>query len=266
MLPFPLFACALCSLYTPSATVEIVLEGIPTSIESAQFKWKFSKDFVDTLLVKYDKNNNHKLDSAELKLVQNILEKYISKKNYLTSIEYVSALTKEAVVKKLPINIIDRAFWQDENGLVFLYTISLLQEVAHNDELCFIVKDSEGYFNFLIHSIQSKTDEPFSLESNLYNDIAFIKIVSHASFEANETLAPQATIVPVHIPTAIQTEEALSPVSWIQAHLARMQEGIQEAITALKKRPALQHMHSSSEHHFYMAYCTPRGLGMEKRS
>jgi len=65
-LPYTLFACALCALYTPSATVNITFEGTPTKIETITFEWTFSQDFINTLLVRYDENHNNKLDPKEL--------------------------------------------------------------------------------------------------------------------------------------------------------------------------------------------------------
>jgi len=97
-LPYHLFACALCALYTPSATVKILLDGTPSQIDTATFEWHFSQEFVKTLLERYDDNGNKKIDPDELKHIQIVLENYISKKHYLTSIEYTDNTDKNAAV------------------------------------------------------------------------------------------------------------------------------------------------------------------------
>ena len=73
-LPYQLCACALCALYTPSATVSINLEGTPSQIETITFQWTFSQDFINTLLERYDENHNKKLDPKELERIKVILE------------------------------------------------------------------------------------------------------------------------------------------------------------------------------------------------
>lgn len=116
-LPYQLFACALCSLYTPSATVGITFEGTPTTIETIHFEWIFSQDFINALITRYDTNHNHKLDPDELSRIKIILENYISKKHYLTSMEYVSSASKEANVKKLPMDVISKNFGKIKTNL-----------------------------------------------------------------------------------------------------------------------------------------------------
>jgi len=51
ILPYHLFACALCALYTPSATVNITLEGDASMLKAITFEWHFSQDFIKTLIV-----------------------------------------------------------------------------------------------------------------------------------------------------------------------------------------------------------------------
>lgn len=231
-LPYQLYACALCSLYTPSATVSITLEGTPTKIETVTFQWSFSQDFINTLLERYDENHNKKLDPKELERIKVILENYIAKRHYLTSIEYLSAshLNQEDI-KKLPLKIMSKSFWQEADTLNFRFITSLNQEVTTGDELSFVIEDKEEYFKFLVHTVTHTISEPFSLEFNLFNHIAFTKITSGQAIQPTEQHTEVITPEP-----QVQPKELPPSMSWLQSRLMHMQQNIQEAITTLKEK------------------------------
>jgi len=236
-LPYQLFACALCSLYTPSATVGITFEGTPTTIETIHFEWIFSQDFINALITRYDTNHNHKLDPDELSRIKIILENYISKKHYLTSMEYVSSASKEANVKKLPMDVISKDFWQDKDKLIFSFTTKVHQPIAPNDEFSFDIEDNEGYFIFLIHTVTQKIDTPFAMEVNLSNYVAFARITHTADSQAvvpEPALPTQEVVTPPIITTPLKNPSA--PMSWLQSHLLTMQQNIQNAIASLKDK------------------------------
>lgn len=230
-LPYQLYACALCSLYTPSATVSINVEGTPTKIETVTFQWTFSQDFINTLIERYDENHNKKLDPKELERIKIILENYISKRHYLTSIEYLSVTRpNQEDIKKFPLKIMSKSFWQEADTLNFRFTTLLNQEIATGDELSFVIEDKEEYFKFLVHTVTHTISEPFSLEFNLFNHIAFMKITNGATMPASEPLIKEVT------PPQIQEQPKELPpsMSWLQSRLAYMQQNIQEAIATLK--------------------------------
>lgn len=230
-LPYQLYACALCSLYTPSATVSINLEGTPTKIETVTFQWTFSQDFINTLLERYDENHNKKLDPKELERIKVILENYIAKRHYLTSIEYMSSASTQAEVKKIPIKIVSKSFWQEADTLIFRFTTLAKQEVATGDELSFVIEDKEEYFKFLVHTVTHTISEPFALEFNLFNHIAFTKITN------GQTLQPKEQHTEVITPQPQEQPKELPPsMSWLQSRLMHMQQNIQEAITTLKEK------------------------------
>ena len=234
MLPYQLYACALCSLYTPSATVSINLEGTPTKIETITFQWTFSQDFINTLLERYDENHNKKLDPKELERIKIILENYIAKRHYLTNIEYVSSASAQAEVKKIPLKIVSKSFWQEADTLVFRFTTKVNQDLTTGDELSFVIEDKEEYFKFLVHTVTHTISEPFSLEFNLFNHIAFTKITNGTTTQAKE-LPKEVT------PPQIQEQPKELPpsMSWLQSRLAHMQQNIQEAIATLKVQGTL---------------------------
>jgi len=238
MLPLQLFSCALCALYTPSATVAITMEGTPSKIETVTFEWTFSQDFINSLLERYDENHNNKLDPNEIERIRIILENYISKKNYLTSIEYVSAKDTQADVKKIPIKVQKRDFWQDKESLHFRFTTLVNQEVDAGDEISFVIEDKEEYFKFLIHTVTHTIEKPFAMEFNLFNHIAFTKITTGMPAETNATAiaSPKETINP---PVVEQPKALPAPMSWLQSRLSHMQQNIQEAITTLRDKGTL---------------------------
>lgn len=230
-LPYQLYACALCSLYTPSATVSINLEGTPTKIETITFQWTFSHDFINTLLERYDENHNKKLDPKELERIKVILENYIAKRHYLTNIEYVSSASAQAEVKKIPLKIMSKSFWQEADTLIFRFTTLAKQEVATGDELSFVIEDKEEYFKFLVHTVTHTISEPFALEYNLFNHIAFTKITN------GTTIQPKEQHTEVITPQPQENPKELPPsMSWLQSRLTHMQQNIQEAITTLKEK------------------------------
>lgn len=235
-LPYQLCACALCALYTPSATVAITMEGSPSKITSISFLWSFSQDFINSLLERYDENHNKKLDPNELERIRIILENYISKKNYLTSIEYVSAKDAQAHVIKIPIKVLQRAFWQEGSALNFRFTTEVNQAVAKGDEISFVIEDKEEYFKFLVHSVTHTIEKPFAMEFNLFNHIAFTKITDGELIQKDAPASPPAKAIPTP-PASVEHPKELPPsLSWLQSRLAHLQQNIQEAMNALKEK------------------------------
>ncbi|WP_263833906.1 nickel/cobalt transporter [Sulfurospirillum oryzae] len=231
MLPYNLFACALCALYTPSATVTITLNGTPSKIETITFEWTFTQDFINTLLTRYDENHNNKLDPKELERVKIILENYIEKRNFLTTIEYLNATQpNQENVKKLPLHVKTKNLFLEGENLIFRFTTKINQEVATGDEISFVFEDKEEYFKFLVHSVTYTIKEPFTLEFNLANHIAFTKITNGIVTQKDTSLAPPKK------EDVEQPKELPPSMSWLQTRLTHTQQTIQNAITTLKEK------------------------------
>lgn len=238
-LPMSLFSCALCALYTPSATVSVSLEGTPNLIRSATFQWHFTQDFITTLVERYDENGNKKLDPDELKRIEIILSNYIAKKNYLTAIEYTDNSDQSIPVKSLKLHVTNKAFFLKESGLVFQFTTELNQTVRVGDEFSFSVEDNEGFFRFLIHKITHTIEKPFALESNLNSQIAFIKIVDEGAIEAPIKPTIKHSVTPKEVQSvstqpSSQTPHRFSWLSWLKETLQSMQQQTQQSMSALK--------------------------------
>ena len=231
--PYSLFACALCALYTPSATVEITMKGTPSKIETITFEWTFTQNFINTLIERYDENHNKKLDPKELERIKIILENYIAKRHYLTTIEYLSVTRpNQEDVKKLPLHVKTKNLFLEGDTLVFRFTTEVNQAVEIGDELSFTIEDKEEYFKFLVHSVTHTIEKPFSMEFNLFNHIAFTKITDGIVTHNEAPLAP--------IKEGIEQQKELpTSMSWLQSRLTPMQQNIQEAITNLKGKGTL---------------------------
>lgn len=229
-LPYALCACALCALYTPSATVNVTMEGTPSKIETITFEWTFTQDFINTLIERYDENHNKKLDPKELERIKIILENYIAKRHYLTTIEYLSVTRpNQEDVKKLPLHVKTKNLFLEGDTLVFRFTTEVNQAVEIGDEFSFALEDKEEYFKFLVHSVSHTIEKPFSMEFNLFNHIAFTKITDGITAHAEPPLAPVKEMIE-------QPKEPSPSSSWLPSRLAQMQNTIQEAITSIKER------------------------------
>lgn len=235
LLPYALYSCALCSLYTPSATVNIVLKGSVESIEAVEFEWRFSQDFIDSLLTRYDENQNKKLDPKELQRIKMILENYITKRDYLTHIEYVSAAHQEAEIQKIPLHVKTKKLSLENETLLFRFEAQMQQRVFPNDELSFVIEDKEEYFKFLIHRVEHTIASPFTLEFNLFNHIAFVKIRPEHKNEANTTKPVIEEKKEVKEEAKITTPPQ---TSWLQERLLTLQNSIQTTMKTIGETPS----------------------------
>ena len=234
-IPYHLFACALCALYTPTSTVTITLDGNESMIENVHFEWKFSQDFIDTLIARYDENRNKKLDEKELKRIKVILENYISKRHYLTTIEYLHTHNASATPQALPFEVTKKDFSQENDALFFRFTARLHQSVSPLDELSFVINDAEEYFKFLVHEVRFTNPKPFALEYNLFNHIAFAKITTPlAPEEATPSSSNTTTIAPPK-----ETPQKEPERSWFKERLAFMTQTIQDQLNSLSKEHSL---------------------------
>ena len=233
--PYVLVACALCALYTPSATVDITFVEENQTLNTMTMQWHFSEDFIQELKTRYDTNHNNLLDPNELERIQTILDAYVSKKEYLTHLELIS--TNDHVTK-IPLHNAQKSFQADAGKLSFTFSFILSQPLKEGDELCVSLEDSQGYFKFLIHSFENKLASFAYTTSNAYNHLLFIKLASSTS----SALAPSATKPQQHLaPPPAQK-------SWLEIRLAHLQEQIKALIASLNNE------------HSFMAYALFLGV------
>ena len=236
-LPQGLFACALCTLYTPSATVNIAFEGTPERVESIAFEWRFSQEFIDTLLQRYDENKNGILDPKELERIKVILQNYIAKRNYLTTIEYLSVKESDAKAKTLRFSPKNGHFEMQGSELVYLFSAPIHQSVALNDEFSFTIEDKEGYFKFLVHTVTHHINSPFGIEYNLFNHVAFSKVI--------DATAPKPIVEPkkpVVAPPVVPQETPKEPtiLERFKSLVSALHQHLKESLAALNQEGSLR--------------------------
>ena len=238
-----LFSCALCALYTPSVMVEIAINGDEKVLKEAQIRWTFSQDFINELLKKYDTNKNGTLDKDELARVEKILLNYMSKKSFLTSIEYAS---QQNLAEKIESKAQKTSFTQIENTLLFTYTIPLNKTLNPLDTLSFVFEDTSGYFTFLIHKVEYTVPSPWSLASNINSNILFVNI---KNTELASTLVDKKPVIVV--PTIVAEVPSSNA---LKTYLLTMQKKIETSLNDIKVN------HSFSAYALFLGFSFLYGL------
>jgi ABC-type nickel/cobalt efflux system permease component RcnA len=228
-IPYQLFSCALCAIYTPSVTVNIFLEGTKNSLDNITFEWAFSKEFTTALMDTYDKNRNKKLDEDELKEIKRILIQYISEKNYLTTLYYIDDTNKNFI----PVKAYEQELFFKGSDLLFRFKTKVSVEINFENQISFDIQDDEGFFIFLIHNISSN-NQIFDFEPNIVNNIAFIKSMNVFSkvMQNNESLQEKT----IHVKA--QTTR-FSLFNWLKTNLKFAQENIQSIMRELNQKTSL---------------------------
>lgn len=141
------FACALCSVYSPQTKVAINVNSTDTKINSIDVKWVITKEFTDQLKQIYDTNLDDKLDEYEMKFIQKALVDYASIKNFMTHISYGEVIDKQnsdlVKVSSYKAKIIDGI-------LHFFYTIDVDYDIKNDYALYIKINDDENYFVLLL--------------------------------------------------------------------------------------------------------------------
>jgi SepF-like predicted cell division protein (DUF552 family) len=96
--------------------------------------------------------------------------------------------------------------------------------VALGDEFSFVIEDKEEYFKFLVHTVTHTIAEPFSLEFNLFNHIAFTKITDKTATQPSTKESLELSVKPrVHVEKSDKTHNTLILVQRIE-HLKDVKE------------------------------------------
>lgn len=142
-----IFACALCSVYSPQTKVAIKVNSTDTKINSIDIKWVITKEFTEQLKQIYDTNLDNKLDEYEMKFIQKALVDYASMKNFMTHLSYGKVIDKQnsdlVKVSSYEAKIIDGI-------LHFFYTIDVNYDIKNDYALYIKINDDENYFVLLL--------------------------------------------------------------------------------------------------------------------
>jgi len=139
------FACALCSLYSPTAHVQADFEANKTAINKIDFTWIFSENFSLLTRENYDFNADGEIGKDELREIRRGLLDYLVPRGFLTRIEYFYG-GEDAV--KLEPKLSDYELNFEDGRLKF--RLSFAVNLALKDGLKISVEtlDKEGYFAF----------------------------------------------------------------------------------------------------------------------
>ena len=159
-------ACALCSLYTPTAHATVKFDVQGEMIKAAVITWTFSENFTELTLQSYDENADKALSKNEAWKVQKSLLDYVVPRGYLTNVSFYDGMDE---TKILHAKTLSQRVYLDEGRLNFEYILELNLEAKDDRVIVFEIFDHEGFFKFKISS-----DEYFALDNGIYVKRKFI--------------------------------------------------------------------------------------------
>ncbi len=176
-----LFSCALCAQYTPSAHVDIKLDINDTNIQKAHISWRFSKEFIENIMPKYDKNGNRTFEVDEIKEIEKAFVDYIGPIDFLTKIKYYKKDTNTTFeqIPKMKFKSISYRTYLKSGELYFDYNITLNYSLHKEYILYFSIFDEEQYMNFIINTQGITFDTPhgYKITENANMYMIFFDIV-----------------------------------------------------------------------------------------
>ncbi len=176
-----LFSCALCAQYTPSAHVDIKVDIDDTSIQKAQISWKFSQEFIETIMPKYDKNENRAFDIDEMQKIEKAFVDYIQPIDFLTEIKYYKKDTNSTFeqIPKMKFEPTSYRTYLKSGELYFDYNLTLDYPLHKEYILYFSIFDDEQYMNFIINPLGITFDTPkeYKIIENANMHMLFFDIV-----------------------------------------------------------------------------------------
>lgn len=171
-----MFACALCSLYSPTAHVSVSFSQKENSVDTINLVWTFSENFSDLMVQNYDFNADRLLDDSELKAIRASLLDYLVPNEYLTKISYYYNADDE---KQLNLKTRDYELFMQDGRLKF--KIEFEADIALETGLVLSIEifDSGGYFKFVFEDSKThKLENNFYFIQNSNSNIAFLELTS----------------------------------------------------------------------------------------
>ena len=158
------FACALCRVDIPMVFVNVIVTALPNKTHF-HIKWDFHPLFVSQLTA-YDKNHDGIYEEKEKRRIQDTLEVYIAKYNYLANITYTKkylSSSKDIVIKPKSTKIVIK-----KKSMYYAFDFDSNFVLKDNHILKIMFKDSNRNFNFRLKDVNLKG----------YKDKYIIKILS----------------------------------------------------------------------------------------
>jgi len=165
-----LFACALCSIYSPRTDVAIDINANKEFIKDGTFTWTFSREFTNELLNLYDINLDGKFSEKELEGIENALLSYIEPRNYLTFLSYDKEMEKESRV----LDIKEYKLIFRKNILSFEYLVNFNYKIIDNNKLYISIKDDAEYFKIFFEEMKQYFTIPYQTKKEFtFNSISY---------------------------------------------------------------------------------------------
>ncbi len=159
-----LFGCATCQLMVPTAELKIDLDIQNKVLSDIHMQWKFSDLYSAEMVSQYDKNRNNILDEQELKVILDSMLEYLTKKDMLTSIQYVCEDEESRIIKPKYQNFNIKMVG---DFLIFTYDSIVNIEIDDKSMLSLVAVDDEGFFAFIVTELKV-SDSKLYHNQNLY--------------------------------------------------------------------------------------------------
>ena len=164
------FACSLCSVYTPKTHVTTSIKADKTHIKTLYVNWSFAPEFTKELFQLYDLDLNASFNEKELKLIEDALIAYLKPKNFLTKVSY----DKQINEKSNPFTIKNYKMNYKDSNLSFEYNIDLNYKLYDKNILNIYIFDNENYFFIIFDEKKQLLNIPYKItkQTNI-NDVSF---------------------------------------------------------------------------------------------
>lgn len=177
-------ACALCSLYSPTAHVKSEFNFQKDLVKDIKFTWIFSENFSNLMLSNYDFNSDKIFSKDELKNVEKGLVDYLVPNGFLTQISY---FYDDENATNLINKIKNYELKFDENRLKFELTILLNLKLKKGLTISAEIMDKNEYFFFTFLEEKSQKITPnLYITQNTNSNINFYKFVSKSEAKIDD--------------------------------------------------------------------------------
>ncbi|QCD45580.1 DUF1007 family protein [Campylobacter mucosalis] len=186
------FACALCSLYSPTAHVGVDFNASSSVLESVKFTWSFSENFSSLTLQSNDANFDGNLDENELNEILLSLLDYLKPNGYLLSLNYYYGNESEKFIEP---DVIKNQMKFDNSRLSFEIVFRLNLELKDALVISASMIDNGGYFNFMFEPSKVHNISGFYLNQNSNANIAFFALSDANSAKEFEKKPSISTLI-----------------------------------------------------------------------
>lgn len=165
-------------MYTPSAHVEITLDINQTKLKTAHITWRFSDEFIQSIMPQYDKNKDGSFDAKEIEKIEQAYVDYIYPLDFLTTVKYYAKDINGTFedVSKLDIHVKNYKTYLKDDELLFSYNLTLDLDLKKEMILFIMIEDEGDFMNFMSDAKRMHFNTPLGykiIENANYNMVFF---------------------------------------------------------------------------------------------